>query len=352
MFSNCFTAESGGESDGRSRSRRRPLLPVLGVLAAIALTAPAAASEPASASAASFSNPNPITSYSPAPMPECGSRPADSYPSTIAVSGLSGTITDVNVTLNAVTPAYPDGVGILLVGPADQSTILMQDSGGVNPVSSTSLTFDDAAAEYVPDLEIPAGQLSRTYKPTQGTNSGGCAAPSSYPGLAPAGPYGKTLGVFNGTNPNGEWSLYVIHDTPGNLTDPLTRIAGWSLDITVAPPAFAFGGFAAPIDIGELNSAKAGQTIPVKWHLEQPDGTPVSDPASFTSLTSQNAGGSCSGQASDAIETYTSDSGLQYLGDGDWQYNWKTPKAYTGQCRTMTLTLSDDSTHTASFQFK
>jgi hypothetical protein len=31
--------------------------------------------------------------------------------------------------------------------------------------------------------------------------------------------------------------------------------------------------------------------------------------------------------------------------------HWKTPKGYAGQCRTMTLTLSDGSTHTGGFQF-
>jgi subtilisin family serine protease len=34
-------------------------------------------------------------------------------------------------------------------------------------------------------------------------------------------------------------------------------------------------------------------------------------------------------------------SGLLYQGNGNWQFNWKTPKAYAGQCRTMYLNLSD-----------
>jgi hypothetical protein len=54
----------------------------------------------------------------------------------------------------------------------------------------------------------------------------------------------------------------------------------------------------------------------------------------------------------DAVETYTNASGLLYLGGGNWQFNWKTPKAYAGQCRIMTLMLSDGSTQPAEFQFK
>jgi hypothetical protein len=115
---------------------------------------------------------------------------------------------------------------------------------------------------------------------------------------------------------------------------------------------YGFTGFAAPIDNGFTNTAKAGQAIPVKYRLTTPAGAPVSDPASFVGLTSQSGGGSCAGLPADAIETYTGSSGLQYLGDGNWQFNWKTPKNYAGQCRTMTLTLNDDSTHTAAFSFK
>jgi hypothetical protein len=45
-------------------------------------------------------------------------------------------------------------------------------------------------------------------------------------------------------------------------------------------------------------------------------------------------------------------SGLQYLGSGNWEYNWKTSKGYAGTCRVMVLTLKDGSQHTAEFKFK
>jgi extracellular elastinolytic metalloproteinase len=44
--------------------------------------------------------------------------------------------------------------------------------------------------------------------------------------------------------------------------------------------------------------------------------------------------------------------GLQYSGNGEWQFNWKTDRAWAGQCRTLKLTLSDGLTRTASFSFK
>ena len=54
----------------------------------------------------------------------------------------------------------------------------------------------------------------------------------------------------------------------------------------------------------------------------------------------------------DDIETYSTNSGLQYTGNGSWHFNWKTPKTYANQCRIMTLTLNDGSTHDADFKFK
>jgi hypothetical protein len=113
-----------------------------------------------------------------------------------------------------------------------------------------------------------------------------------------------------------------------------------------------FEGFFSPIDNRVKNVAKAGQAIPVKWRILDWNGNPVSDPNSFVSITSKQGAGLCSGLSPDPIEEYAGMSGLQYLGDGYWQFNWKTPKTYAGQCREMTLTLADGSVHTADFLFR
>ena len=114
---------------------------------------------------------------------------------------------------------------------------------------------------------------------------------------------------------------------------------------------YTFNGFFQPVDNGVPNVAKAGQTIPVTWRLTDAAGQPIADPASFVRISSTKTATSCS-DSGDAVETYAGTSGLQYLGDGLWQFNWKTPKSYAGQCRTMILELSDRSTHIAEFAFK
>ena len=97
---------------------------------------------------------------------------------------------------------------------------------------------------------------------------------------------------------------------------------------------------------------RLGQSIPIKWRITDATGAPISDPNSFVSVTSVATPGACGGTA-DAIETYAGSSGLQYLGDGYWQFNWKTPASYAGQCRTLTLNLKDGASgRSASFTFK
>jgi subtilisin-like proprotein convertase family protein len=203
--------------------------------------------------AATFSNTNPITindgaDECPDGEPATTPAPASPYPSPIVVSGL-GTMSDVNVTLTGLTHTFPDDVDVLLVGPAGQSTLLMADTGdgNANAVSGVDLTFDDAAGDSLPD----EGQIvSGTYKPTLGTANFGCAVPTSFPTPAPAGPYGPpSLAVFNGTNPNGSWSLYVIDDS---ALDTGSISGGWSLDISAPPLAVTLSSFTASRSHGRV----------------------------------------------------------------------------------------------------
>jgi uncharacterized repeat protein (TIGR01451 family) len=68
---------------------------------------------------------------------------------------------------------------------------------------------------------------------------GGTYAPTDYePGdpfapPAPAGAAGSTFAIFNATDPQGIWSLYVVDDTTG---DAGSIAGGWSLSLTVVDP--------------------------------------------------------------------------------------------------------------------
>ena len=62
---------------------------------------------------------------------------------------------------------------------------------------------------------------------------------------------------------------------------------------------------------------------------------------------------SCSlGTTADLLEEVAAGgSGLQNLGDGYYQLNWKTPKTYADSCKTLKLDLGDGVTHDALFKF-
>jgi uncharacterized repeat protein (TIGR01451 family) len=175
------------------------------------------------ATTSSFSNAAAITILD---TPRVGTiAPAAPYPSTIAVAGLTGAVTKVTVTLNNYAHAFPNDVDVLLVGPGGQKLLLMSDVGGTAAVSNRTITLDDAAAGT-----IPGGVASGTYRPT---NSG---TGDTFPAPAPAGPHAdpQLLSVFNGQNPNGVWSLYVVDDA---ATDAGSIGGGWALNISTQSPA-------------------------------------------------------------------------------------------------------------------
>lgn len=106
-----------------------------------------------------------------------------------------------------------------------------------------------------------------------------------------------------------------------------------------------FTGFFAPIvNPPTVNTAKAGGIVPVKYRLQRlVDGqlVPADDPTSFVSVTATQEGGvTCQG-LEDVVETFAGSSGLQYMGDGNWQFNWATKKSYAGKCFRMNLNLWD-----------
>lgn len=147
---------------------------------------------------------------------------ATPYPSTINVSGVTGTVTKVTVFLDNFSHTFPSDVDILLVGPGGQRLQLMSDVGGGTDAVNADLTFDDTAAP------IGATVVTGTFRPTNiGTGD-------IFPPPGPAGPFTDSpLSIFNGVNPNGTWSLFVVDDVG---TDAGSISGGWHLNITTEVP--------------------------------------------------------------------------------------------------------------------
>ncbi len=100
---------------------------------------------------------------------------------------------------------------------------------------------------------------------------------------------------------------------------------------------YVFDGFYAPVDRpNTMNVSKAGQAIPLKWRLTDANGAPITD---LVAVTIRAKDQSCSlGSTADQIEEYAAgESGLKNLGNGNYQFNWKTPSTYAGSCKSVEL---------------
>ena len=111
-----------------------------------------------------------------------------------------------------------------------------------------------------------------------------------------------------------------------------------------------FRGFADPVDNDVTNLATAGRAVPLKFRVTRGDDVPVTD-ISNVSVTVTDL--QCElGMTADLVEEYAAGkSGLQNLGDGHYQYNWKTSKSYKNSCKLLTLDIGDGVAHTAEFDF-
>jgi uncharacterized repeat protein (TIGR01451 family) len=164
--------------------------------------------------------------------------PGSPYPSTLEVVNLGGQITGVIVTISNFSHTFPDDVDLLLVSPMGEKVTLLSDAGGNVPVANVTMTFSALATNLPPD----AGPLqSRTYVPT---NYAGLGTADLFPPPAPGIPYTNSLLTsFNGTSPNGVWSLYVVDD---NAQD-VGSISGWSLTILTSDPVTASADLALAV---------------------------------------------------------------------------------------------------------
>ena len=246
-----------------ARNHRRSFIVLLALTTlALGLVAPLVGT----AAAATFSNANSFTIAD----ATCGTGPGDPsvpgkaslYPSNISVSGLTGTLSDVNVVLKNVSHPFDGDLAFLLVGPGGGTLVLVSDAGTAG-ITNVTLTVDDSAASQLSASGAwGAANSSVSAKPTdyneavilpnQPADSYPSPAPS--PVNHPANTGSATLAsVFNGINPNGTWSLYAIDDGCG---DTGSVAGGWSLDISTASAAATTTSV-----MSSVNPSTTGQSV-------------------------------------------------------------------------------------------
>jgi hypothetical protein len=280
-----------------------------------------------------------------------------------------------------------DGSYQLSISSFDSTYVISNTSWGASPqdfsirFSNGMLTVSKAGGETMAQLPVSSGENWNYVDVYFQTD-------------APIGQFGIT-GMRLNRPTNGDWTSLstTALANPGNVVGPYSFDAASSVNVghwtitgaqlgsefelagaLVFPPgtnpnstymAFVFGnaavtynfdGFFAPVDNGSVvNVVKAGQTIPVKWRLTDANRQPVSDSASFKNPPLSVTEISCDPNAVlDDVEQLATGStdAPQYLGDGNWQYNWQT-KGIAKKCYAMKVEFSNGtSSPPANFKFR
>jgi hypothetical protein len=252
-----------------------------------------------------------------------------------------GTWTNQDVTVDfSCTDNGPSGVATLTPDPVTKGE-------GENQSASTTCTDNagNSANGSVSDIDVDktAPVLScnaASFLLNQPAAQVSAAVSDSLSGPASTPVYGSADTSSVGT----KTVLLTGFDNAGNSSSR-------SCSYTVG---YAFDGLYAPVDRpNTMNVSKAGQAIPLKWRLTDYNGAPV---LSGVTVTVKAVSASCAlGTTTDLVEEYAAGaSGLQNLGDGYYQFNWKTPTSYASSCKNIGLDLGEGSVRSnlALFSFK
>jgi hypothetical protein len=138
---------------------------------------------------------------------------------------------------------------------------------------------------------------------------------------------------------------------PHSFTVNASDFAGNTSSKTVTyNVAYPFTGFFPPVDNPPtVNTVQAGSAVPLKFSLGGDHGLAI-----FETGYPRSGAISCSTAApqDDIEETVTAGGSSLSYGGGQYNYVWKTDKAWKGTCRALELKLIDGTLHTALFKFK
>jgi len=180
---------------------------------------------------------------------------ANPYPSNIFVSGLTGNISAVTLTINNFSTNNPSDLDILLAGP-NGKFVIMNSAGGSSTVNGVNITFSDAAGSY-----LPSAFSSGSYKPTSNGSLNSIQTPYN-PFYSPSGTYsspapygtGTFSSVFSGTDPNGTWNLYVYDDSASGAG---SIAGGWNLN---------FNTTSLPVELTSFSASSNSNVVNLIWN--------------------------------------------------------------------------------------
>lgn len=205
-----------------------------------------------------------------------------------------------------------------------------QSDSGLNTGTAMNYRYDDVDPTLAPTVSPNPVTLNESATATPNA--------ADQPGLS---------GIDTASCDPVDTSTVGSHTVSCTATDKAGNTASATASYVVG---YNFEGFFQPVDMTGVNGANSGQAIPLKFRVTDGNGEPVTDLASVEVTATSLA---CDlGVTPDQLEEYASgNSGLQNHGNGNYQFNWKTPKTYAKSCKTLKLDLGDGIHRTAEFRF-
>jgi len=224
------------------------------------------------------------------------------FPSQIILSGVTGTIEDLTVTLNGLQVEDPQFMGLLLAGPNSNAFEFLGwadgDGPGSNNLTNLSLTLSDAGSGLLQTSSdnqesctagspcLPAddysevGPLYTDAFPSPAPTTTGKASPT---GLA------TFTSQFAGSGANGTWQLYLNNwlseSTSTNGSLPYGQLGEWCLNLTMQTSAHATTLAASGSPNPATFSSGTTAAVTLSAQVTVTDSTPLSDDSNPGTVT-------------------------------------------------------------------
>lgn len=258
---------------------------------------------------------------------ECGSTYAD--PGATAADACAGNLTGAVQVSGSVNPNVP-GTYVLTYSVTDGSNLVTATR--TVHVADTTPPALSCPANVVVHLPLNSTATSMPVSfpaPTASDNCGGATVATSH-ASGSVFPVGTTVVTVTATDEHGHTS-------------------SCSFTVTVL---YNFAGFLSPVEnLPTVNQVNAGRAVPVKFSLSGNKGLAI-----FAADSPSSAQYTCGASDPTVDLTQTLEAtanSISYDASSD-QYNfvWKTEKAWAGTCRQLVVQLNDGSLHRANFKFK
>jgi len=207
-----------------------------------------------------------------------------------------------------------------------------------------------------PNPSVLGGSVTFTATADDSTTGGSniASAVISFDGGVTSAAMAATDGAFDAVSEGLTYTATAAsigtHDFWIKATDAAGNTSDWAK--STYRVNYAFAGFFAPVDnLPTLNVVKAGSAIPVKFSLAGNQGLNI-----FATGYPKSVTIACDSSApADAIDSTVNAGGSSLSYDpltNQYNYVWKTDKAWAGTCRQLVVKLTDGTSYYANFKFK